>query len=134
MLSRGFCRIGGPQSENQRKRRELKKLWNVRVTVIPIIIGELGTVPNCMERRLEEWEIGGRIESIQTIAFLRSLRILRRVLETWGDLLCSDSSEIPSTNADVNNSQETIIIIIITALCTWTTSNSLSKMKKNWWP
>ena len=31
--------------------------------------------------------IGGRVETIQTTALLRTARILRRVLETWGDLL-----------------------------------------------
>ena len=39
------------------------------------------------KRWLEELEIGGRIESIQITAFFRSFRILRRVLETWRDLL-----------------------------------------------
>ena len=28
--------------------RELKKLWNMRVTVIPIVIGELGTIPQAL--------------------------------------------------------------------------------------
>ena len=32
-------------------------------------------------------KVGGRVETIQTIALLRKARILRRVLETWGDLL-----------------------------------------------
>ena len=36
---------------------------------------------------LEELEIRGQVETIQTIALLRLARILRRVLETWGDLL-----------------------------------------------
>ena len=31
--------------------RELKKLWNMRVTVIPIVIGGLGTVPGRVESR-----------------------------------------------------------------------------------
>ena len=39
--------------------RELKKLWNMRVTVIPMIIGALGTVPKGLVRRLEELEVGG---------------------------------------------------------------------------
>ena len=62
--------------------RELRRLWNMTVTVIPIIIGALGTVPKRLERGLEELEIGGRIDTIQTTAMLRSARILRRVLET----------------------------------------------------
>ena len=62
--------------------RELKKIWNMRVKVVPIVIGALGTVPKGLERSLDELEIRGRIETIQTTALLRSARILRRVLET----------------------------------------------------
>ena len=66
--------------------RELKKLWNMRVKVIPIIVGALGTVPINLEKRLEDLEIRGRIETIQTTALLRSAGIFKRVLETRGHL------------------------------------------------
>ena len=52
----------------------------MRVTVIPIVIGVLGTVSKGLERGLEELEIEGRIETMQTTALLRSVRILRKVL------------------------------------------------------
>ena len=39
--------------------RELRELWNIRVTAISIIIGALGAVPKGLERRLEEKKIGG---------------------------------------------------------------------------
>ena len=67
--------------------RELKKLWNMKVTFIPIIIGTLGTVTKGLLKGLDDLEIRGREETIQTTALLRSARILRRVLETWGDML-----------------------------------------------
>ena len=67
--------------------RELKKLWNKKVTVIPIVIGALGAVTKGLIKRLEDLERRGWEETIQTTALLRLARILRRVLETWGDLL-----------------------------------------------
>ena len=67
--------------------RELKKLWNMRVTIIPIVIGAFGTVTKGLLKRLEDLEVGGQVETIQMTALLRTARILRRVLETWGDLL-----------------------------------------------
>ena len=67
--------------------RELKKLWNMLVTIIPIVIGAFGTVTKGLQKGLEDLEVGGRVETIQTTALLRTARILRRVLETWGDLL-----------------------------------------------
>ena len=63
-----------------------KKLWHMRMTVIPIVDGALGIVAKGLENRLEELEIRKRIETISTTALFRSARILRRVLETWGNL------------------------------------------------
>ena len=62
--------------------RELKKLWNMEVTIIPIVIGAFGTVTKGLLKGLEDFEVGGRKETIQTTASLRTTRILRRVLET----------------------------------------------------
>ena len=67
--------------------RELKQLWNVQVTIIPIVIGAFVTVTKGLLKGLEDLEVGGLVETIQTTALLRTARILRRVLETWGDLL-----------------------------------------------
>ena len=66
--------------------RELKKLWNMQVTVIPIVIGAFGTVTKGLLKGLEDLEVGGRVETIPTTTLLRTARILRRVLETCGDL------------------------------------------------
>ena len=62
--------------------RELKKLWNMQVTIIPIVIGAFGTVTKRLLKGLEDLAVGGRVETIQTTALLRTARILRRVLET----------------------------------------------------
>ena len=62
--------------------RELKKLWNMKVTIVPIVIGALGTITKGLLKGLEDLEVGGRVETIQTTALLRTARILRRILET----------------------------------------------------
>ena len=67
--------------------RELKKQWNMKVTIVPIVIGELGTITKGLLKGLDDLEVGGRVETIQTTALLKTARILRRVLETRGDLL-----------------------------------------------
>ena len=67
--------------------RELKKLWNMKVTIVPIVIGAFGTVTKGLLTGLDNLEVGGRVETIQTTALLKTARILRRVLETWEDLL-----------------------------------------------
>ena len=67
--------------------RELKKLWNMKVTIISIVIGAFDTVTKGLLKGLEDLEVGGRVEIIQTITLLRTARIMRILLETWGDLL-----------------------------------------------
>ena len=62
--------------------RELKKLWNMQVTIIPIVIGAFGKVTKGLLKGLEDLEVGERVETIQTTALLRTAKILRRVLET----------------------------------------------------
>ena len=52
------------------------------MTFIPIVIGALGTVTKGLVQRLENLEITGQEETVQTTALLRYARILRRVLET----------------------------------------------------
>ena len=81
----------------------MKKLWNMKVTIIPIVTGALGTVTKGLVQGLDDLEIPGRVETIQTSALLRSARILRRVLETC---CYSNSNEKTSANAGVKNSQK----------------------------
>ena len=81
--------------------RELKKLWNMKATVIPIGIGAFGTGTKGLLNGLEDLEVGGRVETIQATTLLRTDRILRRVQETC---CLSNSCERPSVNADVKNS------------------------------
>ena len=60
----------------------LEKLWNMKVTIVPIVIGALGTVTKGLLKGLEDLEVGGRMATIQTTALLRTARIMGRVLET----------------------------------------------------
>ena len=59
----------------------------MKVTIVPIVIGALGTITKGLLKGPEDLEVGGRVGTIQTTLLLRTARILRRVLETWGDLL-----------------------------------------------
>ena len=67
--------------------RELKKLWNMKATIIPIVSGAFDAITKGLLKGLGDLEVGRRVETIQMTALLRTARILRRVLETWGDLL-----------------------------------------------
>ena len=53
----------------------------MQVTIIPIVIGAFGTVTKGLLKGLEELEVGGWVETIQTTTLLRTARMLRRVPE-----------------------------------------------------
>ena len=65
--------------------RELKKVWNMQVTVIPIMISAFGIFTKGLLKGTGGLEVGGWLETFQTTALLRTAWILRKVLETWGN-------------------------------------------------
>ena len=77
-------------------------MWDMKVTIIAIVIGALGIVTKGLVQGLKDLEITGRVETIQITALLRSARIPRGVLETCCH---SISSEKPPANAGVKNSK-----------------------------
>ena len=82
--------------------RELKKLCNMKVAILPIVIGALCTITKGLLKGLE---VGGLVDTIQMTALLRTARILKRVQETWGDLLSLKLQWKPSAKTDVKNSK-----------------------------
>ena len=80
-----------------------KLLWDFEIfEIIPIVICALGTFTKGLVQGLEDLEITGRVETIQTTALLRSVRIVGRLLETWCH---SNSIEKLSANTPVKNSK-----------------------------
>ena len=59
----------------------------MKVTIIRIVIGAFGAVTKGFLKGVENLEVDGRVETIQTTALLKTARILRSVLEIWGNLL-----------------------------------------------
>ena len=59
----------------------------MKLIVILILIGELRIIPKEMVKLLEDLKIRRQVETIQTTALLKSVGILRRVMETWVDFL-----------------------------------------------
>ena len=61
--------------------RELQKLWNVRVKVIPLVVGALGAIPKQFGKRLKDIGITAEISQVQKTVLLGTARILRKILE-----------------------------------------------------
>ena len=54
----------------------------MKVTITPIVIGAFSTDTKGLLKGLEDLEIRGQVETIETTTLLRTARIQRRVLET----------------------------------------------------
>ena len=88
-------------------KREIKRIWQCkRVTIIPIIIGTLGTVNTNFKLWLKKLELKLSFRTMQKACLLGSARIPRKVLHTSGHGKWVDTQQtIPATttlNAERN--------------------------------
>ena len=61
--------------------RELQKIWNVKVKMIPLVVGSLGVIPKQVGNRLKQIGITAGRAQVQKTFSLGTARILRKVLE-----------------------------------------------------
>ena len=61
--------------------RELRKIWNMKVKVIPLVIGVPGTTPIKLRNWLKEIFIETKINELQKTVLPHTARILRKVLD-----------------------------------------------------
>ena len=73
---------------------ELQKIWNVKVKIMPLVAGSLGTIPEQFGNRLKQIGITAGIAQVQKIVLLGTARILRKVLEIKGYWLWFDFNSI----------------------------------------
>ena len=62
-------------------RRELQKIWNVKVTIRPLVVGSLGAIPKQFGNRLKQLGITAGTAQIQKTVLPGMARILRKVLK-----------------------------------------------------
>ena len=60
---------------------ELKKIWNVKVKIILLVVGSLGAIPKQFGKRLKQIGITAGKAQVQKTVLLGTARILRKVLE-----------------------------------------------------
>ena len=61
--------------------RDLQKIWNVKVKIIPVAVGSLGVIPKQFGNRLKQIGIIVGTAQVQKTVSLGTARILRKVLE-----------------------------------------------------
>ena len=61
--------------------RELQKIWNVKVKIIPLVVGSLDAIPKQFGDRLKQIGITPGTAQVQKTVLLGTARILRKVIE-----------------------------------------------------
>ena len=61
--------------------RELQKIWNIKVKIIPLVVGSLGAIPKQSGNRLKQIGVAVGTVQVQKTVLLGMARILRKVLE-----------------------------------------------------
>ena len=61
--------------------RELKKVSNMKVIMVPLVVGALGTPAKELEKRLKTIGIETKITELQKTVLIHTSRILRKVIE-----------------------------------------------------
>ena len=61
-------------------RRELQKIWSVKVRIIPLVVGSLVAIPKQFGNRLKQIGITVGTAQVRNTVFLGTARILRKVL------------------------------------------------------
>ena len=61
---------------------ELRSLWDKPVEIVPVIIGELGTIPKSLKSNLEELGADVAPGLLQKSVVLETVHIIRRVMDS----------------------------------------------------
>ena len=61
--------------------RELQKIWNVKVKIIPLVVGSLGAIPKHFGNKQKQIGITAGTAKVQKTVLLGTNRILRKILE-----------------------------------------------------
>ena len=60
---------------------ELQKIWNIKVKIIPLVVGSLSAIPKKFVNRLKQICITAGTAQVQKTVLLGTAGILRKVLE-----------------------------------------------------
>ena len=61
--------------------RELQKIWNVKMKIVPLVASSLGAIPKQFGNRLKQVGITAGTAQVQKTVLLGTSRILKKVLE-----------------------------------------------------
>ena len=79
------CRVEEKEKDKTEKYqdlgRELQKIWDIKVKIIPLVVSSLGAIPKQFSNRLKQIDITAGTAQVQKTVLLGTARILRNVFE-----------------------------------------------------
>ena len=102
---------------------EIKRMWNLKCTVVPVIIGATGWEAKCSRKNLEAIPGKHSTDSLQKTAILGTSHTVRKVLQSgkwsrsggdqrWFKRSTGEKRAVTRDNSNNNNNNIIIIIII----------------------
>jgi len=81
--------------------KEIQRMWNMKCTIVPVIIGATGIVTRSLRKNLETVPGKHSIDSLQKTAILGISHIMRKVLqcEAWS---LQHAATIPNWYSEIN--------------------------------
>ena len=76
-----LCKGSGKEVKYKSLCIEIKRMWNLKCTIIPLIIGATGIVTRSLKKNLEAVPGKHSIDSLQKTAILETSHIIRKVLQ-----------------------------------------------------
>ena len=70
-------------------KRELQKMWNLKISIVLVVIGTLRTIPNSLEKHLNKLKVDVKISQMQTSFAM----VMSKVLEFYRVLLTVELQE-----------------------------------------
>ena len=58
-----------------------RRKWNIKVIVVPLVVGPLGTPAKVLEKRLKNIGVETKITELQKTVLIHTSRILRKVID-----------------------------------------------------
>ena len=117
---------------------EIQRMWQMKTTVIPVVVGVLGTVKKGMVENIKKVAKRATVTEIQKICLLGSSWILRKVLSIWTERLTwvpdTPGAWFASGWCTKRTTAKTVMVgIIIIIIISWCPLAQLRKIRPFGW-
>ena len=79
---------------------EIQKMWHLKTTVIPVVVGALGLLKRGTDEYVDSIPGKPKLFEVQKIALTSTAHIMRKVLSMWWDFFKDPQTSVSCTQQD----------------------------------